>query len=276
MPAKAGMSKHRHEREEERRNCVQRDGKDGKDGERGREGERGKRGHRGHDGPTGATGNGGPTGGTGIGATGNTGRTGPTGPCCTGPTGPVGPSGPSGGPEGPTGPSGATGATGAGVTGATGNGVTGPTGPCCTGPTGPQGPQGPTGPAATDTNNFIQSGFARVPDGTVVPGGVETTLATVALNFGGNSFAEILGTFSYRPTAGAGADPTFRLYLDGAFLIGAAATSSGSAASSGAVQDRLVVAPGLHTYELRVLSASSITFAAGDGSATLYVQQTVT
>lgn len=180
------------------------------------------------------------------------------------------------GPRGFRGPTGATGPSGA-------TGGTGPTGPCCTGNTGGTGPTGPegvgiTGPTgpAVDTNNFIQSGFDRAPDGTEVPAGVETTLASVALNFGGNSFAEILSTFSYTPTGGAGADPVFRLYLDGVFLIGASETVSGAEFGSGALQDRLIVAPGLHAYELRVQSAQGITIPGGSGNATLYVQQTLT
>lgn len=204
-------------------------------------GPRGFRGPTGSSGPTGTEGATGTTGATGFGTTG------PTGPCCTGPTG----------------ASGETTATGA----------TGPTGPCCTGAT---GAIGPTGPAIEGTNNFIQSDFDRAPDGTVVPAGIETVLATVVLNFGGNSFAEILSTYSYTPTAGLGADPTFRLYFDGIFLLGSSQTTSGAEFGSGSVQDRLIVAPGPHTYELRVQSAQGITIPAGNGNATLYVQQTIT
>ena len=144
-------------------------------------------------------------------------------------------------------------------------GPRGPTGPCCTGPTGGAG-----------ANNFIQSCFARVPDGTIITTGpfADVQLATCELNFPVASFAEILSTFAF--DAGViGVNPLFRLYVDGMFVLGARETVGANESGSGAVQLRTFLPAGVHTFELRVLSPQPITFPLGTGHATLYVQETL-
>jgi len=212
-------------------------------------------------GPTGPVGPPGPVGGPGpYGPTGATGphgpigSPGPRGPIGTvGPTGPVGPAGPAGqgvqGPVGPFGPQGPTGPTG----------PTGPFGPQGSpGVTGPQGATGPSGGGGGGGGGFVKSTMAEITVDTSVNGTVTpvSILSTGPVTFGsaGASFAIVRFTASvYNDDGGPG---SFQLRIDGVPVRASVNIPMGNAPT--ALQYRVAMSSGSHTFEIFVKSAISV------------------